>query len=324
MVRGRRAFLVGLVLLGQPLRLEAQQTVRPSRVGILAQDLQPGLLETMQDEFRKLGYVEGKTLAIELRSAAGHGDRLPALARELLDAKVDVIVAVNTPAARAAKNATTTVPVIIMRVADPVRSGLVASLARPGANITGISFMPDALGPKGVELMREIMPGLARMAALYQADNPGAVLIVDEVVRRGNPLGLTFVRTPVQGPDDYAAAFEAAAAAGAQALFVMDDGTITAHRREILDLAASRTLPVVSIYTDFARAGALLSYGPNLAAVYRRGADYADKLLKGAPPDSLPVEQPNLFELVLNLRTAKTLGLVIPPSVLARADDIIQ
>lgn len=318
------ALLIGLLFALHSAGLEAQQVVRPSRVGVLAQDLQPGLLETLRDEFRKLGYFEGKTLVIELRNAGGHSDRLPVLARELLDAKVDVIVAVNTPAAKVAKTATTKVPVVIMRVADPVRTGLVASLARPGANITGISFMPDALGPKAVELLHEIMPGLSRMGALYQGDNPGAVLIIDEVERRGQRLGLTFVRTPVKSPDDYAKAFDTAARGGAQALFVMDDGAITAQRARILELAANHSLPVVSIYTDFAKSGALLSYGPNLVMVYRRAADYVDKLLKGAPPSELPVEQPETFQLVINLRTAKALGLEIPQLVLARADEVIE
>jgi putative ABC transport system substrate-binding protein len=324
MIRPYRAFLIVLLLMLGPLCVEAQQAPTPSRVGILAQDLQPGLLETLRDEFGKLGYVEGKTLTVDLRNADGHNDRLPQLARELLDAKVDVIVAVNTPAAQAAKKASGTVPIVIMRVADPVKSGLVASLARPGANVTGISFMPDALGPKGVELLREIMPKLSDMAALYQADNAGAALIVDEVVRTGARLGLAFIRTPVSSPDDYASAFGRAVDAGVQALFVMDDGAITAHRARILELAAKHSLPVVSIYTDFARSGALLSYGPDLIAVYRRGANYVDRLLKGQSPGELPVEQPSTFELVINLKTAKALGLTIPQSVLVRADQLIQ
>ena len=307
-----------------PLATRAQQVMGMSRVGILAQDLQPHLLDTLKDEFQKLGYVEGKTLTIDVRDAGGHDARLTEMARELLDAKVDVIIAVNTPAAQAAKKATAKVPVVIMRVADPVKSGLVASLARPGANVTGVSFMPDALGPKGVELLLEIMPGVSRMGALYQGDNAGAVLIVDEVVRTGNRLRLAFIRTPVKSPDEYANALDTAANAGAQALFVMDDGAITAHRDRILELAAKHSLPVVSIYTDFAKAGALLSYGPKLTAVYRRAADYADKLLKGEPPANLPVEQPNIFELVVNLKTAKTLGLTVPASVLARADEVIE
>ena len=322
-MRAYRTFLIGLLFALVPVHLYAQQAT-PRRVGILAQDLQPGLLETLEDEFRKLGYVQGKTLIIDLRNADGHNDRLASMARELLDAKADVIVAVNTPAAQAAKGATATVPVVILRVADPVKSGLVTSLARPGANITGISFMPDALGPKGVELLREIMPGLSRMAALYQGDNAGAVLIVDEVVRAGERLGLSFTRTPVKGPVDYANALDKAANAGAQALFVMDDGAITAHRAHIIKLAAKHSLPVVSIYTDFAKSGALISYGPDLVAVYRRGADYVDKLLKGQTPGNLPVEQPDIFKLVINLKTAEALRLSIPQAVLVRADDVIQ
>ena len=319
-----RTLLIGLSLLTVLPPLEAQQAVRPHRVGILAQDLQPRLLETMRDEFRKLGYVEGKTLVIELRNASGRNDRLPVLVRELLEAKVDVVVAVNTPAAQAAKKATTRVPVVIMRVADPVRTGLVASLARPGANVTGISFMPDALGPKAVELLHEIMPRLSRMAAIYQANNAGAVLIVDEVERRSGRLGIATIRTPVKSPDDYADGLDAAARAGAQAVFVMDDGAITAHRARVLELAAGHSLPVVSIYTDFANSGALLSYGPDLLVVYRRAADYVDKLLKGASPSALPVEQPEFFEFVVNLKTAKALGLQIPQVVLSRANDVIQ
>lgn len=324
MIRLYRSVWIALLLVLQPLRVDAQQARIPSRVGILAQDLQPGLLETLRDEFGKLGYVEGKTLTIDLRNADGHTGRLPQLARELLDAKVDVIMAINTPAAQAAKKASGSVPIVIMRVADPVKSGLVASLARPGANVTGISFMPDALGPKGVELLLEIMPKLSRMAALYQGDNAGAALIVDEVVRTGERLGLAFVRTPVLSQDDYASAFSRAADDGVQAVFVMDDGAITANRARILELAAKHSLPVVSIYTDFAKSGALLSYGPNLVAVYRRGANYVDRLLKGQLPGALPVEQPNTFELVINLKTAKALGLTIPPSILNRADEVIE
>ena len=319
----RRTFLV-VALLAAPLGVRAQQAKSPRRIGVLAQELQPGLLETFRDELRKLGYVEGSGIRIELRNAGGHNERLPALVEELLRLDVEVIVAINTPAAKAAKNATRTVPVVMMRVADPVKSGLVASLARPGGNVTGVSFMPDALGPKGVELLRETLPKISRMAALYQGDNPGAVVIVDEVVRKGERLGLKFVRLPVRDPSDYAGAFEAASRARSEALFVMDDGAITKHRRQILDLAAKHSLPVVSIYRDFAEAGGLIAYGPSLDAVYRRAATYVDRILKGTKPGDLPVEQPTTFELVINLKTAKALSLTIPPSVLARADDLIQ
>jgi putative ABC transport system substrate-binding protein len=224
----RRRFVAG-TLLCVPLVVRGQQTRSIRNIGVLAQDLQPGLLETFRDELRKLGYVEGRDIAIQLRNAAGHNERLDGLVQELLRLNADVIVAINTPAAKVAKNATRTVPVVMMRVADPVKSGLVASLAHPGGNVTGISFMPDALGPKGVELLHETIPKISRMAALYQSDNPGAVVIVDEVERKGGRLGLKFVRLPVREPSDYAGAFEAASHARSEALFVMDDGTIRAR-----------------------------------------------------------------------------------------------
>ena len=259
------------------------QKKQARRVGILSQDLQPGLLETFRDELHKLGYVEGKDVSIELRNAAGHNERLPALVEELLRLKVEVIVAVNTPAAQAAKKATKTIPIVIMRVADPVRSGLVASLARPGGNVTGLSFMPDVLGPKAVEMLHEILPKITRMAALYQGNNPGAVLIVDDIEQKGAQIGLKFVRLAVNDESDFANAFEVASHAKSEALFVMDDGAITKRRKQILELAAKHALPVVSIYRDFAISGGLLAYGPNLNIVYRRAADYVDKLIRGAP-----------------------------------------
>ena len=217
-----------------------------------------------------------------------------------------MIVAINTPAAQAVKKITKTVPVVMMRVADPVKSGLVNSLARPGENVTGLSFMPDALGPKGVELLHQILPKITRMAALYRGDNPGAVVIVDEVIRKAEPLGLKFVRAPVQsGSQDIARAFDLVDGAKSQALFVMDDGAITANRQEILHLAADRRMPVVSIYKDFAKSGGFIAYGPKLDIVYRRAAHFVDKLFKGEHAADLPVEQPAIFDVVVNLKTAK-------------------
>lgn len=323
----RRQFiaLLGSAAISFPVGAYAQQK-QPHRVGILSQDLQPGLLETFSSELHKLGYVEGKNISIELRNASGRNERLPALVEELLKLKVDVIVAVNTPAVQAAKKATKTVPIVMMRVADPVKSGLVASLARPGGNVTGLSFMPDALGPKGVELLHEILPKMTRMAALYQGNNPGAVIIIDEVERKGGQIGLKLVRVPVHDEEerDLARAFEVASGAQAEALFVMDDGAITKRRQQILELAAKHALPVVSIYRDFAASGGLIAYGPNLNVVYRRAADYVDKLMRGEPAASLPVEQPVSFDLAINLKTAKALGITIPQSVLIRADELIE
>lgn len=322
----RREFLtlLGGMTAAWPLIVEAQQARPAHLVGVLAQDLQPGLLETFRDELGKLGYVEGHEIGIELRNAAGRNERLPQLVQELLQQKVEVIVAVNTPAALAAKKATKTVPIVIMRVADPVKSGLVASLARPGGNVTGLSFMPDTLGPKGVELLHEILPKATRMAALYQGNNTGAVIIIDEVERTGEQIGLKFVRLPVHDEGDYATAFETASRAKSEGLFVMDDGAITKHRRQILELAAKHALPVVSIYKDFAESGGLIAYGPSLNVVYRRAANYVDKLIKGASASSLPVEQPVNFDLVINMKTAKTLGLIIPQSVLVLANEVIE
>src|SRR5262245_13071413 len=220
--------------------------------------------------------------------------------------------------------ATKTVPVVMMRVADPVKSGLVASLARPGGNVTGLSFMPDALGPKGVELLHEMFPKITRMATLYQGNNPGAVIIIDEVQRKGEQIGLKFVRLPVKGEHDLVAAFETAAREKAEALFVMDDGAMTEQRLKIVDLATKHAMPVVSIYRDFAAAGALIAYGPNLDVIYRRAAVYVDKLIKGALATSLPVEQPVNFHLAVNVKSAKELGLTISSSVLVRADEVIE
>jgi putative tryptophan/tyrosine transport system substrate-binding protein len=323
----RRQFLAFVgAMAGTTFATRAQRTAQSHRIGVLAQDLQPGLMAAFRDELQKLGYLEGPGLVIELRNAAGQNERLPALANELSELGVDVIVAVNTPAAQAAQRVTRTIPIVIMRVADPVKSGLVASLARPGGNVTGLSFMPDALGPKGVELLHNILPGIGTMAALYRGDNKGAVVIVDEVVRKGEQLGLRFVRIPVNSDSSeaYQSVFAAAHEARCEALFVMDDGTITADREEILALATAQKLPVVSIYKDFAKAGGLISYGPNLDIVYRRAAHFIDKLFKGQRAGDLPVEQPVIFDLAINLRTAKALGIAVPQSVLVRADEVIE
>jgi ABC-type uncharacterized transport system substrate-binding protein len=326
MIFRRRQFLLLCgAIAGSGFRVHAKQSEALRTIGILAQELQPGLVETFRDELRKIGYVEGANIKLEVRDASGQNNRLPALAQELLAAKVEVIVAVNTPAAQVAKKITQTLPVVMMRVADPVKSQLVASLARPGGNVTGLSFMPDALGPKGVELLHQILPEMTRMAALYRGDNPGAVVIVDEVIRKAEPLGLKFVRAPVQsGSQDVARAFEVVDDAKSQALFVMDDGAITANRHEILHLAAERRIPVVSIYRDFAKSGGLVAYGPKLDPVYRRAAHFVDKLLKGERSADLPVEQPAIFDVVVNLRTAKTLGIAIPETILVGADEVIE
>jgi putative ABC transport system substrate-binding protein len=319
----RLGIAVAVLLVVAPLIAEAQPNTG-HRIGVLAQDLQPGLLETLRDELTRLGHIEGRNMTIEVRNAAGRSDRLPAMVDELLRVKVEVIVAVNTPAAQAAKKATSTIPIVIMRVADPVAQGLVTSLTRPGGNVTGLSFMPDELGAKGIQLLHEVVPTLTQVAALYKADNPGALLVVTETERRSMQLGLHFLRLPIRDPSDLPGAFQAATRARIEALFVMDDGAMTKHRKQLLELAARHSLAVVSIYKDFAEAGGFIAYGPSLSTIYRRGAVYVDRILKGDKPAELPVEQPTKFDLAINLRTARALGLTIPPSVLLRADHVIE
>jgi putative ABC transport system substrate-binding protein len=293
-------------------------------VGVLAQDIQPGLLETLRDELQRLGYVEGQSIVLDVRNGEGRSDRLPPLVADLLRLRVDVLVAVNTPAARAAQNATQTVPIVIMRVADPVKAGLVRSLAHPGANVTGLSFLPDVLAAKAIEALSQTIRTLSRVAAFYKADNPGALLVVTETERRSAELGVRFERLPIRDPGDLPGAFAAAARAGAQAVFVMDDGAMTNMRGPFLMHASHRSLPVVSIYKDFAQAGGLFAYGPDLDHVYRRAAHYVDRILRGTKPTELPVEQAGTVHFVINLKTAKALGLTIPPSLLLRADQVIE
>jgi len=323
-VINRRAFLISVAMLVAPLKAVAEQRNAVSRVGVLAQDIQPGLLETLRDELQRLGYVEGKGIVIDVRNAEGRSDRLPPLVADLLRLKVDVLVAVNTPAAKAAQNATKTVPIVIMRVADPVKAGLVRSLAHPGANVTGVSFMPDVLGAKAVEALSQTIPTLSRVAAFYKADNPGALLVVTETERRSAELKIRFERLPIRDPSDFPDAFATAARAGAQAVFVMDDGAMTGMRGPFLKHASQRSLPVASIYKDFAEAGGLFAYGPDLDHVYRRAAHYVARILRGTKPSELPVEQADLFHFVINLKTAKRLRLTIPPSLLLRANQVIN
>jgi putative ABC transport system substrate-binding protein len=320
----RRAFLISLAIVVTPLEAEAQPRTAVPRVGVLAQDIQPGLLEAFRDELRRLGYVEGNGVVTDVRNAEGRSDRLPPLAAELLRLKVDVIVAVNTPAAKAAQDATKTVPIVIMRVADPVKAGLVRSLAHPGANVTGLSFLPDVLGAKAIEALRQTIPTVSRVAAFYKADNPGALLVVTETERRSAELGVRFERLPIRDPSDFPDAFAAAARAGAQAVFVMDDGAMTGMRVPFLKHASQHSLPVASIYKDFAEAGGLFAYGPDLDHVYRRAAHYVARILKGTKPSEMPVEQADTFHFVINLKTARALGLTIPSSLLLRADRVID
>ena len=238
--------------------------------------------------------------------------------------KVDVILAVNTPSAQAAKQATATVPIVITRIADAVGAGLVPNLARPGGNVTGLSFDTHDLSLKRIQVLKEILPGISRVGVLVNADNTAAKLNLAEIEEVSAQLGLAFLPLPVRGPSDFPGALQAATREHVEALVVFDDTAITQHRAQLLRLAAQHALPVASIYKDFAEAGGLIAYGPSLPALYRRAVYYVDRILQGVKPSELPVERPTKFELVINLKTAEALGITISPTLLFQADEVIQ
>ncbi len=333
MIRGVAVIAVLAVsLLAAPLAAEAQQAAKGARIGYLSPNLatSPHLREAFRQGLRDLGYVEGRNLVIEYRDAEGKGrERLPALAAELVALKVDVIVTEggNTGGPLAAKQATRTLPIVFASAADPVGSGLVTSLARPGGNVTGLSSLTTELVGKRLELLTQAVPGVGQVAVLRL---PGALgertekemLTGAEVAARGLGVRLQFVEA--RGPADFDRAFSDMTRARAGALAVLPSNMFFRERRRLLDLAARHRLPAVYPWRDFVDAGGLMSYGASLTDSCRRAATYVDKILKGAKPGDLPVEQPTKFELVINLKTARTLGLTIPPSVLSRADQIIE
>jgi len=312
-----------------PLAAEAQQAAKVARIGFLSANLAPSphLREAFRQGLRDLGYVEGRNLVIEYRDAEGRFERLPALAAELVALKVDVIVAGGTPQALAAKQATRTLPIVFTAVGDPVTDGLVPSLARPGGNVTGLSALTPELVGKCLEQLKQTLPGVSRVAVLWQ---PGAfsertekdMLKGADVAARALGVQLQFVEA--RGPADFDRAFSDMTRARAGALTVLPSSMFFNARRRLVDLAATNRLPTVSPRREFVEAGGLMAYGPNIADVFRRAATYVDKILKGAKPGDLPVEQPTKFELVINLKTAKALGLTIPQSVLGRSDEVIR
>ena len=327
----RRTFLGTLAggLLAAPLAAGAQQAAKIARVGFLATSLATGphLTDAFRQGLRDLGYVEGRNVVIEYRDAQGKIERLPALAAELVALKVDVIVAPNTPAALAAKQATRTLPIVFVGAGEPVASGLVTSLARPGGNVTGLSVVSPELVGKWLELLTQAVPEVSRVAVLRQ---PGAMdeqtekdmLKGADVAARALGVRLQFVEA--QGPADFERAFSDMTRERAGALTVRPAPMFVSERGRLVDLAAKNRLPAVYPWREFVDAGGLMAYGPNLANLYRRAASYVDKILNGAKPGDLPVEQPTKFELIINLRTARALGLTIPPSVLQRADQVIE
>jgi putative ABC transport system substrate-binding protein len=328
----RRAFLTGLGgVLAAPLAGQAQQAGKVARIGLVSTDVigNRHLIEAFRQGLRDLGYVEGRNLMIEYRSAEGKLDRFPALAIGLVALKVDVIVATNTQAALAARQATATIPIVFAGPADPVSSGLVASLSRPGGNLTGLSSIPaPQLVGKPLELLTQAVPGRTRFAALWHRDYPEHTQqdILGAVEAAARALGvhrLQFVEAH-GGPENFPRAFAEMIAARAEALTVLTSVLFISERRRLVDLAAKHRLPAVYVVRDFVDDGGLMSYGPLWIDLFRRAAIYVDKILKGMSPSELPVEQPTKFEFVINLKTAKALGLTLPPSLLARADQVIE
>jgi putative ABC transport system substrate-binding protein len=329
-VTTRRAFIGTLAggLLAAPRVLDAQPAGKVYRVGYLTASsitANPRILEAFRQGLRDLGWVEGQNIVIEYRSAEGRFDRLPDLAAELIRIKVDLIVAAPAPPALAAKNATGTIPIVFIGAADPVGIGLVASLARPGGNVTGLSYgVGLSIFAKDLELLKEVVPKVRRVAVLSNPASPSQPLAITAVKDAAGSLGLQLQLVEARGPEEFDGAFAAMTRERAGALFVLQDPAFSPHRARLVDLAAKNRLPSILTQREDAEAGGLMSYGPRLSDLWRRAATYVDKILKGAKPADLPVEQPTKFELVVNLKTAKALGLTIPPSLLARADEVIQ
>ena len=294
-----------------PLAAEAQQAGQAARIGYLAANLTVSLhmTEAFRQGLRDLGYVDGRSVVIEYRDAEGKYDRLPARAAELVALKVDVIVAADTPAALAAKQATRTLPIVFIGAGDPVTIGLVTSLARPGGNVTGLSLLAPELVGKRLELLKQAVPGVGRVAALWQPGFVGERTEKDmlkEVEVAARALGVRLQFVEARGPADFDRAFSDMTRARADALTVLGSAMFANERRRVVDLAAKNRLPGVYGFREYVDAGGLMAYGPNVADLFQRAATYADKILKGAKPGDLPVEQPTKFELVLNLKTAKT------------------
>jgi putative tryptophan/tyrosine transport system substrate-binding protein len=310
----------------QPPPARAQPKIR--HLGILSQgsaSTHPTpTFSAFQQGLRDLGWVEGHNLAIEWRFSEGSAEPLPKLAAELVGLPVELIVATPTRPALAAKEATSTIPVVFIQVADPVESGIVANLARPGANVTGVSGMGSDLSGKRLELLKEALPTATRVAVLWNRPNQAAALAFRELKRASTQLGLGLMDIAVTGPDQMDEAIRSATRAGVAAMMLIDDPVIASYRPQIVSLVSEAALPLFSIYSEYADEGGLMAYGPSLQALYWRGATYVDRILRGAKPSDLPVQQPTVFELVINLQTAKELGLELSPTLLARANRVIE
>jgi len=310
------------------LRVNAQQAGKIYRIGYLAGGSPAGSLafvEQFREGLREHGWVEGQNVVIEFRFAEGRFDRLPALAAELVQLKVDIIAAIPTPAAVAAKNATGTIPIVLMVAVNPLELGLITSVARPGGNLTGIafSFSTEILG-KNLALLNEAIPRVRHVALLSNPGNPGHMIAMKNMKAAADAMGVQLSFMEVREPNQFDAAFKVMAEGRAEALLVIADAQFQIHRARLAELAAKNRLPSMHGFREYVEAGGLMSYGPSIGASVRRGASFVDRILRGAKPADVPVEQPTKFDLVINMKTARALGLTIPQPLLLRADEVIQ
>jgi putative tryptophan/tyrosine transport system substrate-binding protein len=321
----RRAFitLLGGAMAAWPLAVGAQQTKLP-RLGFLSAGTWSPGLPALLEGLRQLGWIEGKTIVIEYRYAENRNERLPDLAAELVRLNVDVIVAAGTLAPLAAKRATATIPIVMTSAGDPLENGLVASLAQPGGNVTGLSLMMSEVSGKRLELLKELVPGLSRVAVLWNSTNPYPTTVFKETQDAARTLGVEVQSLAVKSPADFATVFGLAGQKRPDAFFTIDDPLTLSQLSQILDFAAANRLPAIYGVQEFAKAGGLMAYGASVPDLYRRAASYVDKILRGEKPGKLPVEQPTKFDLVINLKTAKTLGLTVPQILLVAADEVIE
>jgi len=322
-----RLTVITLIILLPPVVTAAQQPHARARIGVLSSsspERERGYLAAFQQGLRDLGYSEGRNLLIDRRYAAGKFDTLPELAAELVRLKVDILVVTGTPAAHAAKNATPLIPIVTVTAADPVATGLVTSLARPGGNVTGLTDLaPDAV-PKRLELIKEVIPSATRVAVLLNPDNSSNLPQLRLIQEAASALGVSILSVEARRLDDIDRAFATVRAKHAMALLLIADGLLGSNRKRIIELTAKSRWPAIYWRREFVEDGGLISYGASVVDLYRRAAAYVDKILKGARPSDLPVEQPMKFELTINLATARALGLTMPQSIMLRADEVIR
>ena len=324
----RRSFVAaiatGMLLIGRPAG--AQAPARAWRIGFLTPSaISPrGIMPEMRQRLRELGYVEGRDVRFEVRSANEDFERLPDLAADLVRSGVDLIIAVSSPAIRAAENATSTIPIVMLSATDPVAGLFVSSLAKPDGNVTGVTtYVPELVGRR-LELLRECVPGLRRVAVLANLRNPASSGEVRELEATAKGRSIDIQVADARLPEQYPVAFESSLRGGAQAMVVTSDAVLSSNRDRIVQLAAQHRVPAIYDWKEIVESGGLMSYGPSLAEINGRVASYVDRILKGADPGSLPVERPSKLELAVNLKTAGTLGLKIPPAVVARADRVVR